>query len=266
MLPKSRQQTPPRPFLRTATRRGAAAASFPEVHESQATEAKGRRRRGKRGFSGAPFLFSLSCSDRLVPQGARKHVIRVLLSAIIFASTKGIDAMADDSIIVCPYCGQSTSVSLGRCTHCSTELAPIPRSMDDIKSQSTHSHTESATFAQYEKKSSPINLGWLLLGIPVGAGILVLMDAPVGGIVFLMGLCCAIVAAIECSRFPKSRGALNSMIWFLAMSVLWPIAYPSYLYQRRRGGLPSRFIAGLIAMGIFFAAAGYSSIFDDQSR
>lgn len=43
----------------------------------------------------------------------------------------------------------------------------------------------------------------------------------------------------------------NPAMWFLAVFLVWPLAFPAYLFKRRQFGLPNRIFLGIFLMLIF---------------
>ena len=109
-----------------------------------------------------------------------------------------------------------------------------------------------------ENVSTVTNNERYLLGIPALASLLIwfwvgrmnLMQSP-GSILMLIGvltICStAALAALEVSNTSQLRPAGRSPTkWFCMIALLWFVAYPMYMYQRRQIGLPNRLLPACI--------------------
>lgn len=102
-----------------------------------------------------------------------------------------------------------------------------------------------------------------LLGAPALAILLIwfwvggmnLMQSP-GSSLLLLGVLTigstAALAALEVSKAPQPGPAGRSPTkWFFMIALLWIVAYPMYMYQRRHSGLPNRLLPACILALMF---------------
>lgn len=107
-----------------------------------------------------------------------------------------------------------------------------------------------------------VNHERFLLGIPAVATVLVwmwvgsmnLLQSP-GNSLFMLGLLTtvstAVLAAMETGAAPRPEGARSPTAWFFMIALLWIVAYPMYMYQRRHRGLANRLLPAAVLAVVF---------------
>ena len=153
----------------------------------------------------------------------------------------------------CPYCAEEIHPDAIKCKHCGSDLI-----------------AQSATAAE-PAKPAPVDLGWVLLGIPFAGALLMwawvsqmtLLQSPESAInLVLVGvvISTAGAAAMEAGkagmRRDKEKRTYSPIEWGATILLLWIIGYPAYMFGRRRAGLPSRLLASLLAMIVLGVSAG----------
>lgn len=148
---------------------------------------------------------------------------------------------ATPATVSCPACGEAILVIAKKCKHCATYLAPSP------------------------------NFELLLLAIPVASSVLVIfcgfklsmffVSSAVVLLTVLTILATALVAAMETNAvdmtYNKSKRTYDAVTWFFAITFLWVVCYPAYLYKRRQYGLRNRLRTGLLVAAVFVGSTVY---------
>lgn len=114
-------------------------------------------------------------------------------------------------------------------------------------------------------------LGYVLLALPFFAAFLIVfwvgkMDSlqarydTLGNITGLTIFITAIIMAAEAAELGMGkpidgRATKGPFRWFIGGCLIWPVAYPAYLYARKRFGRKSLIVEGLLVVLCFFGAS-----------
>jgi len=151
----------------------------------------------------------------------------------------------------CPYCGELILAVAIKCKHCGSKLEDYA----EHESQSTASQSDT--------------IGYMLLIIPFVA--IMLMWFWVGSmnifqnprsvlqlIIVITILITAILSSYEASKLGmKKKGREKTILetgplgYFFAISLLWVISYPIYLFNRSKYGCKNLLVGGIIIVIIF---------------
>jgi len=155
----------------------------------------------------------------------------------------------DEDTKRCPFCGEEILAVAIRCKHCKSDLAEQPN--------------------QHPDKARPAaDLGVCLIGLPIIATVLAWLwigsmslwqgrESNLIGLAALTVLSTALIAAQEArwlGMVSDGKGEYGPVAWFLLVAVIWVIAYPSYLYRRRKYGLPNLLRQGIGVVLVFLGS------------
>jgi uncharacterized protein YecT (DUF1311 family) len=161
----------------------------------------------------------------------------------------------------CPFCGEDILAVAIKCKHCNSMLSD---------------HPASAT-----PESASADFGWIILGIPVAAALLIVFW--LGGmsliqfpgdklmlVVMATVIGTAAVVAIEAAklhmRTDRAKGSYSPTAWFILVALLWIVGYPAYLLKRSDYGLQNRLWAGIGAALIFLGSVVLIQFEIEQSK
>jgi len=145
----------------------------------------------------------------------------------------------------CPECEGNVSTEADACPHCGKPLNPpkTPEEGEDNKP------TQSP-----EKQGD--GLGLALQMVPWAFMVVYLFIYGSSLMLFAgSAVCCCVLVAIDASRlgFGKEKGDTTAAGWAAGQILLWAVAYPWYMFARKRKGARSRGVGALVNVVVMSA-------------